>query len=73
MNPSKIIGLLLIVISLGIGYLGLDKIDENTNEINLLGIKIEASNESKKQQGYLYLGLAVLLLGGGLYTLNKTK
>jgi hypothetical protein len=73
MNLSKIIGVILIIISLGLGYLGMNKVKENTNEVNLLGIKIEASNESAKQQGYIYIGLAVLLLGGGLYSLNKSK
>ena len=73
MNLSKIIGVIFIAISLGIGYLGFNKIKENTNEINLLGVKIEASNESAKQEGYMYLGFAVLLLAGGLYTVNKSK
>lgn len=73
MNLSKIIGVLLIVISLGIGYLGFNKVKENSSEINLLGVKIEASNESAKQEGYMYLGFAVLLFAGGLYTVNKSK
>jgi hypothetical protein len=73
MNLSKIIGVIFIAISLGLGYLGFNKIKENTNEINLLGVKIEASNESAKQEGYMYLGFAVLLLAGGLYTVNKSK
>jgi hypothetical protein len=73
MNQSKIIGSVLLVISLGIGYLGITKIAENTNEINLLGIKIDASDESGKQQGYLYIGLAIVLFAGGIYTVNKSK
>ena len=73
MNPSKIIGIILIIISLGVGYVGINKIADNTKEINLLGLKIDASNESGKEQGYLYLGLAVILLAGGVYTLNKSK
>jgi len=73
MNPSKIIGIILIVISLGVGYIGINKIADNTKEINLLGLKINASNESGKQQGYLYLGLGVILLVGGIYTVNKSK
>lgn len=73
MNLSKIIGIVLIAISLGLGYLGFNKIKENTNEINLLGVKIEASNESAKQEGYIYVGFAVLLFVGGLYTVNKSK
>lgn len=73
MNSSKTIGIILIIISLGIGYLGFTKIADNTNKINFLGIKIEASNESQKQQGYIYLGLGILLFVGGIYTLNKSK
>jgi hypothetical protein len=38
-----------------------------------LGLKIDASNESGKQEGYLYLGLAVVLFAGGIYTLTKLK
>jgi len=73
MNSSKIIGAILIVISLGIGYIGFNKIAANTNKINFLGLKIEASNESGKQEGYIYLGLGILLFVGGIYTLNKSK
>lgn len=73
MNSSKIIGVILIVVSLGIGYIGFNKIADNTKEINFLGIKIDASNESGKQQGFIYLGLAIVLFAGGIYTVNKTK
>jgi hypothetical protein len=73
MNLSKIIGIVLIVVSLGIGYLGLNKVQENSSEVNLLGIKIEASDESAKQEGYMYIGFAVLLFIGGIYTVNKSK
>lgn len=73
MHLSKIIAVILIVMSLGLGYFGLNKVKENSTEVNFLGLKIEASNESEKQQGYIYLGLAVLLFGGGIYTINKSK
>lgn len=73
MNLSKIIGTLLIISSLGIGYVGVNKISENTVQLNLLGLKIDASNESEKQLGYIYLGFAVILFVGGIYTLKKSK
>lgn len=73
MNSSKIIGTILIIISLGIGYIGFNKIADSTNSINVLGVKIEASNESGKEQGYLYLGLAILLFVGGIYTVTKAR
>ena len=73
MNSSKMIGIILILISLGFGYSGFNKIADNTAKINFLGLKIDASNESGKQQGYIYLGLGILLFVGGIYTLNKSK
>lgn len=73
MNTSKIIAAVLIMASLGIGYLGYNKISESTNQVNVLGLEIEASNESGKQEGYLFMGMAVLLFLGGIYTLNKSK
>lgn len=73
MNTTKIIGAVLIIISLFVGYIGFNKIDDNTKEINLLGLKINASNESGKQQGYLHIGFAILLFAGGIYTVNKFK
>lgn len=73
MNASKIIGGILIIASLMVGYIGLNKIADNTKQINLLGLKIDASNESGKQQGYLYVGFGILLFVGGLYTINKSK
>lgn len=72
MNSSKIIGAVLIIISLSVGYIGANKIADNTKEINFLGLKINASNESGQQQGYIYLGLAVVLFAGGLYTIQRT-
>lgn len=73
MNTSKIIAAVLIMVSLGIGYLGYNKISESTNQVNVLGLEIEASNKSGKQEGYLFMGMAVLLFLGGIYTLNKSK
>ena len=73
MDTSKIIGAILIITSLLIGYVGFNKIADNTKEINLLGLKIDASNESGKQQGYLYVGFAIILFAGGIYTINKSQ
>jgi len=73
MNTSKIIGAILIILSLGIGYIGFNKVADSSNSVKLLGVQIDASNESGKEQGYLYLGLAVLLFVGGIYTIKKSK
>ena len=73
MNTSKIIGAILIIVSIGMAYMGYTKISENTQQVNILGLKIDASNESGKQEGYMYLGFAAILFLGGIYTVNKAK
>lgn len=73
MKTTKIIGVILIIASLALGYFGYNKISESTNSVNIVGIKIEASDESGKTGGYIFLGLAVILFGGGIYTLRSSK
>lgn len=73
MNTAKIVAIVLIVISLAAGYVGLNRVSDSTKEINFLGLKIDASNESGQMQGFLYLGVAAALLAGGLYTLKKSS
>lgn len=71
MNTTKLIGAALIILSLSLAYIGINKIADNTKQVNLLGLKIDASNESGKQQGYMYIGAAILLFAGGIYTLKS--
>ena len=73
MKTNKIISAILIIVSLIMGYLAYNKISESTTSVNLLGLKVEASDDSGKKEGYLFLGLAVILFSGGIYTLNKSK
>ena len=73
MKTNKIISAILIIVSLVMGYLAYNKISESTKSVNLLGLKVEASDDSGKKEGYLFLGLAVILFSGGIYTLNKSK
>lgn len=71
MNATKLIGIVLIVLSVGLGYTGFNKVSANSASVKILGLEIDASNESGKTQGYIFLGLAVALFAGGIYTLNK--
>ena len=73
MHASKLMRIVLIVVALGFAYIGFNKVADNTAEINLLGLKIDASNESGKTQGFIYLGVAAALFAGGVYTLNGKK
>jgi hypothetical protein len=73
MNTSKIIAIVMIVAALALAYIGINTVVANTESFNFLGIKFDVSNESGKMKGFLYIGLAVVLFGGGLFTLNKAK
>jgi uncharacterized protein (UPF0333 family) len=70
---NKLIGAVLIIASLAIAYVGINKISQSTESVSVLGVKIEASDNSGKTEGFLFLGLAIVLLAGGIYTVNKPK
>lgn len=71
MSTNKIIGIVLIIGSLVLGYIGIDYVTSSEASVNIVGVEIEASDESRKQQGFIYIGLAVVLFAGGVYILNK--
>ena len=71
MDVKKIIGIVLIIASLGLGYMGVDKISNSSASVKVLNVDLGVSDKSGKEQGFLYLGLAVLLLGGGIYILKS--
>ena len=71
MKATKIIGIVLIALSVYLGYLGVNKVSNNTAEVKFLGLEIDASNESGQNQGFIFLGLAAALIVGGIYTLKK--
>jgi len=75
MQTNKILGIILIIVSLTLGYFGINKVSDSSAEVKVLGIEINASNESKKQEGFIYLGLAIVLFAGGitLFTKKGTK
>jgi hypothetical protein len=68
---KKIIGILLIIASLGLGYMGIEKISNSATSIEVLDVELGVSDNSEKELGYIYLGIAILLFGGGIYTLRK--
>lgn len=71
MKTSKVIGIILIIASLGLGYIGVDKIADSESSVEILDIEIEASDQSGKEEGYIYTGLAVILFVSGVYLVQK--
>lgn len=73
MNTNRIIGIVLIIASLFFGYTGINKISESSVSVKLLDLKLDMSDKSGKEEGYIYLGLALILFGGGIYMVKRTK
>lgn len=71
MKATKIIGILMLLAGLYTSYLGVQKINDNSTEIKALGIELDISDENEKQEGYIYLGLGVLLIFSGAYLTGK--
>lgn len=73
MQTTKILGYVLLIAAIVLGYLGVTKVANSSSEVKVLGLEIDASNESGKEKGYMLIGLAVVLFAGGLYSINKKQ
>ncbi|PVX49400.1 putative secreted protein with PEP-CTERM sorting signal [Balneicella halophila] len=73
MNISKVIGIILIVVGIILAYYGVTTISENNHAIELFGAELDFSNESGKEQGYIYLGLALVAFIAGVFMVRKKK
>lgn len=71
MNTGKVIGIILILASIALGYIGITKISNNNKSVEVLNLEVDVSNNAGKEQGYIYLGASVLLFIGGIYSMNK--
>lgn len=69
---NKVLGIVLILAGLWLGYVGVSKLTNNTNQINFLGIKIDASNEKGQTKGIIYLVGALALCAGGYVAIQKS-
>ncbi len=68
---NKSIGIVLIIVSLFLGYVGINKLDNSGGEVNILGIKISAQDKGAKETALIILGAAALCLVGGVSIMNK--
>ena len=68
---KSIIGIILIVVALILGYLGVTQIQESANSVEVLGIELSAEDKGGKETGYIQLTLGVVALAGGIYLVSK--
>ena len=70
---KAIIGVILIVAALFLGYLGINQVQKSANSVEVLGIELSAEDKGGKETGYIELGLGVVSLVAGIYLLGKRK
>ena len=68
---KKYIGILLIVGSIGLGYVGVTKFTESRKSIGILDAKITIKDESSQTNAIVFMGLAVVALAGGVVLLRN--
>ena len=68
---KKPIGALLILVSLYLGYVGITKFSNSGESVEVLGVEISAEDSKKKSTAFIYLGLAVVSLIGGVSLTNS--
>lgn len=70
---KKVIGMMLVVAALVLGYMGINELSESTKSVELLGMEITTADGAAKQNAYIELGLGVVVLVGGLFLLGQKK
>ncbi len=68
---KKIIGVILIVAALFLGYLGVSQVQESANSVEVLGIELSAEDKGGKETGYIQIALGVVALVGRIYLVSK--
>jgi len=68
---KQAIGILLIVVSLFLGYTGVNKLSNSGGSVEVVGIELSASDEGAKTTAYVMIGLAVVSFIGGVTLIGK--
>ena len=68
---NRIISIVLIVIGLGLGYAGIDKLENSRASLEIGGLEISAGDKSSTTSAYLMMGLGAICLIGGIVSLTK--
>lgn len=71
MKTVKIIGTILILIGIYFSYIGVNKVNNNTVEVEAIGIELDMSNEKGQNQGLLFLGSGLIMILAGAYVVAK--
>ena len=70
---KRTIGILLIILSVWIGFDAIQKFDASEENVRFLGIRIHTEDNSAKQTAFVELALCALVLAGGVSLLNDKR
>ncbi len=70
---KKTVGIILIILAIGLGYIGIKGIQESGDSVEILGIELSAENKQEKTIAYIELAGALALLVGGIYLVGKKE
>lgn len=68
---KKIIGVILIILSLYLGYVGVNKFSNSGESVDIAGIELSAKDSQQESTSYIYLGFALLSFIGGIVLVRK--
>lgn len=68
---KNVIGIVLVIVALILGYLGVTQIQESTDAVKFLGIELRAEDKGSKEAGYIQLSLGLVSLAAGIYLIGK--
>ncbi|MDD4776961.1 MAG: hypothetical protein PHV53_01600 [Fermentimonas sp.] len=68
---KKIIGAILIIGALVLGYLGINDLSSSSTSVDIMGLEITAEDNSAKEMAYVKIGLGVVALIAGVYLVGK--
>jgi len=68
---KSIIGIVLIVLSLILGYLGITNFSASGESVDILGIELSAQDNDQRTTAFIYMGFAAISFLGGLFLVKK--
>lgn len=70
---KRVIGIILIIGAIVLGYLGISELNSSTSSVDILGVEITAQDEGAKEMAYVKIGLGVAALIAGVYLVGQKK
>lgn len=70
---KQVIGIILIVVAVYLGYIGITGLQESSNAVNILGLELKTEDSGAKQTAIVELIGARIALIGGIYLVGSKK